>query len=133
MTNLFTSFQFMDVWNLDYVDQSVKYGDNVYKKYTANPATMNLSNGLKAAEEHAIMYTLFLSKPFLESDALRVNNLLLVENENGGIWNRLDAEYTYSDEIVLTAEWNQYGNDKNGVFGQFEDASSVQVGFKYIF
>jgi len=64
---------------------------------------------------------------------LRVNNLLLVENENGGIWNRLDAEYTYSDEIVLTAEWNQYGNDKNGVFGQFEDASSVQVGFKYIF
>jgi len=133
MTNLFTSFQFMDVWNLDYVEQNIAYNGKTYQKYTANPATMNLSNGLKAAEEHAIMYTLFLSKPFLESDALRVNNLLLVENENGGIWNRLDAEYTYSDEIVLTAEWNQYGNDKNGVFGQFEDASSVQVGFKYIF
>jgi len=133
MTNLFTSLQFMDVWNLDYVEQNIDYNGKNYKRYTANAATMNLSNSLKAGEEHAIMYTFFLSKPFLESDALRVNNLLLVENENGGIWNRLDAEYTYSDDIVLTAEWNQYGNDKNGVFGQFEDASSVQVGFKYIF
>jgi len=133
MTNLFTSFQFMDVWNLDYVDQKVNYNGTLHSRYTANPATMSLSNGLRKAEEHQIMYTLFLSKPFLESDALRVNNLLLIENQDGGIWNKLDAEYSWSDTVVLTAEWNHYGNDKNGVFGQFEDASNLQIGFKYIF
>ena len=133
--NLFVSLQFMDTWNLDYRDEKVQYAGNTqsYGRFTANPATMSLSNGFKKAQEHQIMYTLFLSKPFLESDALRVNNLFLYEQEDGGYWNRLDLEYSYADDILLTAEWNKYGGDENGVFGQFEDMSNLQVGIKYIF
>ena len=133
--NLFISLQFMDMWNLDYVDTNVQYDGNTqsYGKFTANPATMSLTNGFKKAEEHQIMYTLFLSKPFLESDAMRVNNLFLYENEDGGYWNRLDLEYSYADDILLSAEWNQYGGDEYGVFGQFENMSNFQLGIKYIF
>ena len=135
MTNLFVSFQFMDKWNLDYQDENVQYDGNSksYGKFTANPASMSLSNGFKKAEEHQIMYTFFLSKPFLEGDALRVNNIFLLENENAGYWDRFDVEYSYSDEIILSAAINQYGGDKNGVFGQFEDMSNAQIGFKYIY
>lgn len=133
--NLFVSLQFMDTWNLDYTDEKVQYTGNTqsYGKFTANPATLNLTNGFKKAQEHQIMYTLFLSKPFLESESLRVNNLFLYEQEDGGYWNRLDLEYSYTDDILLTAEWNKYGGDKNGVFGQFEEMSNVQIGAKYIF
>ncbi|MFK5936987.1 MAG: hypothetical protein QM497_01210, partial [Sulfurimonas sp.] len=135
MTNLFMSFQFMDKWNLDYVDEDVQYQGNTrkYSKHTANPATMSLANGFKAAEEHQIMYTFFLSRPFLEGDALRVNNIILLENENAGWWDRLDFEYSYSDEILITGALNLYGGDDYGVFGQFKNSSNVQLGFKYIF
>ncbi|CAA6821686.1 MAG: Unknown protein [uncultured Sulfurovum sp.] len=133
--NLFTSLQFMDTWNLDYQDSQVQYAGNSrsYGRYTANPATLGLANQFRKAQEHQIMYTLFLSKPFLESDALRVNNLFLYEQEAGGYWNRFDLEYSYSDDTILSAEWNKYGGDKFGVFGQFEAMSNVQVGAKYIF
>lgn len=135
MTNLFVSLQFMDTWNLDYVDEDVQYTGNSrsYGKFTANPATMSLGNGFKKAQEHQIMYTLFLSKPFLESDSMRVNNLFLYEQEDGGFWNRLDLEYSYADDILISAEWNQYGGDEYGVFGQFADMSNFQLGIKYIF
>ncbi len=135
MTNLFMSFQFMDKWNLDYVDDNVKYDGNsrAYSKHTANPATMSLANGFKKAEEHQIMYTFFLSRPFLEGDALRVNNIILLENENAGWWDRLDFEYSYTDEILITGALNVYGGDDYGVFGQFRNSSNAQLGFKYIF
>lgn len=135
MTNLFMSVQFMDKWNLDYVDENVQYAGNskAYGKFTANPATMSLSNGFKQAEEHQIMYTFFLSKPLLENDALRVNNIFLYEQDNGGYWDRLDCEYSYSDDVILSAAYNQYGGDLNGVFGQFQKMSNAQIGFKYIF
>ena len=135
MRNLFMSFQFMDKWNLDYVDENVQYaGDSrAYSKHTANPATMSLANGFKKAEEHQIMYTFFLSRPFLEGDALRVNNIVLLENDNGGYWDRLDFEYSYSDDVVLTGALNVYGGDQFGVFGQMANSSNMQLGFKYIF
>jgi hypothetical protein len=94
---------------------------------------MSLSNGFKKAEEHQMMYTFFLSRPFLEGDAMRVNNIVLLENENAGWWDRLDFEYSYSDNILLTGALNVYGGDDYGVFGQFQNSSSVQLGFKYIF
>lgn len=135
MTNLFMSVQFMDKWNLDYVDEKVLSTDGTksYDKFTANPATMSLSNGFKPAEEHQIMYTFFLSKPLLENDAMRVNNIFLYEQDNGGYWDRFDVEYSYSDNVILSAAYNQYGGDDNGVFGQFKKMSNAQVGFKYIF
>ncbi|WP_309496417.1 hypothetical protein [Sulfurovum sp.] len=134
-TNLFISLQFMDSWNLDYVDTDVQYDGNSqsYGKFTANPATMSLGNNFKKAQEHQIMYTLFLSKPFLESDAMRVNNLFLYEQEDGGYWNRLDLEYSYADDILFSAEWNQYGGDEYGVFGQFANLSNFQLGVTYLF
>ena len=135
--NLFTSLQFMDIWNLDYKDSVSSYkgitGQSTYNNFTANPASLSITNGFRKAQEHQIMYTLFLSKPFLESDALRVNNLFLLEDDEGGYWNRFDLEYSYSDDTILSAEWNKYGGDRFGVFGQFEDMSNVQVGAKYIF
>jgi hypothetical protein len=133
LTNLFVSFQYMHVSNLDYIDEKRTYNGKDYRVYTANPATMSLSNGLKSAEENQQMYTFFLSKPFLEGDLLRVNNLLLLEGENGGIWDRFDMEYTVTDNFLLRMEYNYYGGDENGVFGQFEDQSSIQVGAKYLF
>ena len=135
--NLFTSLQFMDTWNLDYKDGNAAYkgvtGQNTYGNFTANPASLSILNGFRKAQEHQIMYTLFLSKPFLESDALRVNNLFLLEDDHGGYWNRFDLEYSYSDDTILSAEWNKYGGDRFGVFGQFEEMSNFQVGAKYIF
>ncbi len=136
MTNLFMSFQFMDKWNLDYVDEGVSYQGNngqTYSKHTANAATMSLANGFKKAEQHQIMYTFFLSRPFLEGDALRLNNIILLENDNGGYWDRLDFEYSYSDDVVLTGALNVYGGDQFGVFGQMANSSNMQLGFKYIF
>ncbi len=134
MRNLFMSFQYMQLTNLDYVEKSSSYGNSgSFKKYTANPATMHITNNFKAAEEHQISYTLFLSKPFLENGALRVNNIFLYENEDGGIWNRFDLEYSWSDEIILSAEYNYYTGDDNTVFGQFVEQSNAQLGFKYIF
>ena len=133
--NLFTSLQFMDIWNLYYKDQQVQHTGNSreYGSFTANPASLSILNGFRKAQEHQIMYTLFLSKPFLESDVLRVNNLFLLEDDEGGYWNRFDLEYSYSDDTILSAEWNKYGGDKFGVFGQFEEMSNFQVGAKYIF
>jgi len=137
MRNLFVSFQFMDKWNLDYKDGNSDWkgtkGDKSYGKFTANPASMSLSNGFRKAERHQIAYTLFLSKPFLEGETLRLNNLFLLENQRGGYWDRFNLEYTYSDSIVLTAAVNQYGGDRYGVFGQFQNESNAQVGFKFIF
>jgi len=135
LTNLFVSFQFMDKWNLDYQDKDVQRDGNsrAYGVFTANPATMSLDNEFKKAEEHQIMYTFFLSKPFMESDVLRVNNLFLLENDNYGWWNRFDFEYSWSDSTILSAAWNQYGGDEYGVFGQFEDMSNVQASVKFIF
>jgi hypothetical protein len=134
MTNLFVSLQYMQLTNLDYVDETSAYGNSgTFKRYTANPATMHITNGFAAAQEHQTGFTLFLSKPFLENDALRVNNIFLYENEEAGIWNRFDLEYSYSDNIILTAEYNYYGGDDNAVFGQFVEQTNAQVGFKYLF
>jgi|GEM_PF-188990 len=133
LTNLFVSLQYMQVTNLDYVDETKTYNGKEYRRYTANPATMSLSNSMKEAEEHQIMYTLYLSKPFLEGDTMRVNNLFLYENDGGAIWNRFDLEYTATDSLILLGEYNYYGNDENGIFGQFEDQSSIQLGLKYLF
>jgi hypothetical protein len=134
MTNLFVSFQFMDKWNLDYVDENVQYAGNTqaYSKHTANPATMSMSNNFEAAQEHQIMYTLFLSKPFLQQENLRINNLFLYE-DIGGIWNRFDLEYTYTDDVIFAAAYNYYGDSPNSTFGQFADMSNAQVSVKLIF
>jgi len=136
MTNLLVSGQFIQFRNLDYVNSRVDGTGAPCTTancgvYTADPATMSPTNGLQRGWENKEFYSLFLSKPFGESDLGRWNNIIIFE-EGGGYWNRLDAEYSLSDEFVVTGEINLYWGDEDTTFGQFENSSNVQVGVKWI-
>jgi hypothetical protein len=131
LTNMLVSGQFIQNRNLDYVDQGASLSDTTWK-YTADPAAMHLSNGLKKAEENKEFYSLFLSKPFGPNQLGRWNNIFIFE-EGGGKWNRFDVEYSFSDELVGSFELNNYWGDANTQFGQMEDSSNIQVGLKYLF
>ena len=134
MTNLMISAQFIQFYNLDYIDEVGKgwgQGENT-GRYTADPATLHLSNGLQRGEKVDNFVSLFFSKPFGEGQLGRVNNITLYE-EGGGYWNRLDAEYSFTDTLIGTAEWNHYWGDENTTFGQMHNASNVQIGLKYLF
>jgi len=130
LTNMMVSFQFIQDRNLDYVDTGNKDATNW--KYTADMATMSLTNNLNKAEKNKEFYSLYLSKPYGESGQHRWNNIFIFE-ENGGKWNRLDTEYTIDDNTIATIEYNKYWGNENTQFGQFKDSSNVQVGLKYTF
>jgi len=127
LTNMMVSAQFIQDSNLDFVD-----GAN---RYTADYATMHLSNGFNKAIKDKNFYSLFFSKPFGASGEHRWNNItMLEEGINGnGKWNRLDAEFSIDDDTQATVEYNKYWGDENTQFGQLEASSNVQVGFKYSF
>ena len=135
MTNMMVSAQIIQERNLDFIDEAQtvnsEYGAN-HGRYTADRAAMHLSNGLQKAEENKEFYSLFFSKPFGASGEHRWNNIFMFE-ENGGKWNRLDAEFSIDDDTQATVEYNKYWGDANTQFGQLEAASNVQVGFKYSF
>jgi len=136
MTNLLVSGQFIQFRNLDFRDQGCSYvtqGGNVAdcSRYTGDAAVMNTENGLKKGYENKEFYSLFLSKPFGANQLGRWNNILIYE-EGGGYWNRLDAEYSVSDQLIVSGEINMYFGDEQTLFGQFENSSNIQVGLKYI-
>jgi len=130
LTNMMVSLQFIQDRNLDYVDQGHK--DAQVWKYTADMASMHLTNNLLKAEKNKDFYSLYLSKPFGESGQHRWNNIFIYE-ENGGKWNRLDVEYTIDDNTIATAEYNKYFGNENTQFGQLKNSSNIQVGVKYTF
>jgi hypothetical protein len=130
LTNMMVSAQFIQDSNLDFVDTGSSSDDNW--KYTADMATMSLTNNLNKGTEHKNFYSLFLSKPFGASGEHRWNNILMLE-ENGGKWNRLDAEFSIDDDTQATVEYNKYWGDANTQFGQLEKSSNIQVGVKYSF
>ena len=144
MTNMMVSAQFIQIRNLDYIDTSTTLnsvsnytngsdtGTFTGAKYTADSATMHLTNGMQKAEENKEFYSLFLSKPFGASGEHRWNNIIMFE-ENGGKWNRLDAEFSIDDDTQATVEYNKYWGDANTQFGQLEKSSNIQVGVKYSF
>jgi hypothetical protein len=144
MTNMMISAQFIQIRNLDFVDTTttlnnvsnytngVDSGTFSAAKYTADPATMHLTNGLQKGEENKEFYSLFLSKPFGASGEHRWNNIFMFE-ENGGKWNRLDAEFSIDDDTQATVEYNKYWGNENTQFGQLEKSSNIQVGVKYSF
>jgi hypothetical protein len=123
LTNLLISPQWIHFWNLDHIDEG--------QRYSADPALMHLSNDLRKARAHKNMASLYLSKPFGASQQGRINNLTIVE-DHGGYWNRLDMEYSVSDQFILSWEWNHYHGNRNSLFGQMRDASNIQIGFKYL-
>jgi len=136
-TDLFLSGQFIQFRNLDYVDTPrtcVTQMNNSIdcSKYTADMATLSMSNQLQKGEENKNFYSMYLSKPFGESGEGRWNNIFIYE-EGGGKWNRFDVEYGINDQLIGTFEYNKYFGDENTMFGQFENASNVQVGLKYLF
>jgi hypothetical protein len=145
-TDMMVSGQFIQERNLDYVDKDVDWDGtacsavalsaNVSREncgvYTADFASMHMSNGLKKADKNKNFYSLYLSKPFGASKEHRWNNIFMFE-ENGGKWNRLDAEYSLDDNTQLTAEYNKYWGNKDTQFGQLADSSNVQVGVKVSF
>ena len=138
LTNMMVSTQFIQMRNLDFVDNNTDADGNACGSkvncgvYTGDMATLHLTNGLQKAEENKEFYSLFLSKPFGESGQHRWNNIFMYE-ENGGKWNRLDFEYTIDDNTVATLEFNKYFGNKDTQFGQFKDSSNTQIGLKYIF
>jgi len=137
MTNLLISGQFIQFRNLDFVNNggscTTQAGNSVNcGKYTADFATMHLDNDLNKGYENKEFYSLFFSKPFGESQRGRWNNITIYE-EGGGWWNRFDVEYSFSDNLVGSFEWNNYWGDEDTTFGQFDKSSNVQVGVKYLF
>ena len=136
MTNLLVSGQFIQFRNLDFENDkrtcTTAFGQSFdCSRYTADPATLNLTNGLQKGWKNKEFYSLFLSKPFGPNQLGRANNIIIFE-EGGGYWNRLDAEYSLSDELIVTGEVNLYWGDEDTTFGQFKNSSNIQVGFKYI-
>jgi hypothetical protein len=91
-----------------------------------------MSNGFNKATEDKNFYSLFFSKPFGASGEHRWNNITMYE-ENGGKWNRLDAEFSIDDDTQATVEYNKYWGDENTQFGQLEASSNIQFGVKYSF
>ena len=124
LTNLMVSTQLIQFFNLDYIDSN--------NRYTADFSTMHLTNGLNKGDEVETFVSLFLSKPFGSSQEHRWNNILIAEN-GGGYWDRLDLEYSFSDFLIGTAEFNSYFGDENTQFGQFKNSSNLQLGLKYLF
>jgi hypothetical protein len=138
-TDMMVSGQFIQIRNLDYVNENFSSltgtactaADPNCGRYTADASAMHLSNGLQAAEKNKEFYSLFFSKPFGDSGEGRWNNIFMYE-EGGGKWNRFDVEYGINDQLIGTFEYNKYFGDENTMFGQFENASNVQVGIKYL-
>ena len=130
MTNMMVSAQFIQDMNLDYVDSGSSSATDW--RYTADMATMSLTNNLNQAEENKEFYSLFLSKPFGASGEHRWNNIYMFE-ENDGNWNRFDVEFSVNDDTQATLEWNKYWGDENTQFGQLKNSSNIQAGVKYSF
>lgn len=134
-TNLLVSTQLIQFYNLDYVEERRDVpngsGDSA-ERYTGDPSTLHLSNGLQKGDELETFVSLFFSKPFGEAQRGRFNNITIAEN-GGGWWNRLQLEYSFSDTFQGLFELNNYWGDDETQFGQLEKSSNLQIGFKYLF
>ena len=158
LTNMLVSAQFIQDRNLDYIDgrgaldvQCVAGiaalntappngsglnldANQLCAQYTGDFASMHLTNGLLKAEENKNFYSLYLSKPFGSSGQHRWNNIFIFEDRgSGGKWNRLNAEYSFSDDVLGTIEWNRYWGEDNSQFGQLGASSNAQIGIEYRF
>ncbi len=75
MTNLMVSGQFIQFRNLDYVDTSrtctTQVGNSINcSKYTADFATLHLSNDMNKGEENKEFFSLFFSKPLVSHSSV---------------------------------------------------------------
>lgn len=158
MTNLFASLQLIQFINLDYVDDPSPWNADInamraysaangtvgtqrklanYRRYSGNFDAMHLTNGLQQTDRVETFASFFLSKPFGPSQEHRWNNIFIWENggefANHGYWDRFDFEYAFNDNWIGLFEVNAYFGDRDTLFGQFRDSSSLQLGIKYLF
>lgn len=136
LTNMLISGQFIQQNNLDFVDDNrtcTSQAGNTYdcSRYTGDFSTLSLTNGMNKGWENKEFYSLFFSKPFGEGQLGRWNNITMYE-DGGGFWNRFDVEYSFTDELIGSAELNLYWGDEDTTFGQFKESSNAQIGVKYI-
>jgi hypothetical protein len=136
LTNMLISGQFIQFLNLDFVEETrtcTTQAGQQYdcSRYTGDFATLSLLNGMNKGYEDKEFYSLFFSKPFGDSQEHRWNNIFIFE-EGGGKWNRFDVEYSFTDTLLGSAEWNHYWGDENTTFGQFHTSSNLQVGIKWL-
>lgn len=124
LTNLLFSAQFIQFYQLDFVDEA--------GRYSADPMTLHLSNQLQPTRRVKNYLSLYFSKPFGEAQRGRFNNMTLLE-EGGGYWNRMQWEYALSDTLIGSLEWNHYGGDVHSQLGQFYASSNLQLGIKLLF
>ncbi|HIF52014.1 MAG TPA: RNA polymerase-associated protein rapA, partial [Thiotrichaceae bacterium] len=138
LTNMMVSLQFIQVVDLDYIDEThtpvVGGVTSAYsgKRFTGDRASMSMSNGFNKAEEFKEFYSIFLSKPFGASSEHRWNNITMLE-DTGGRWNRFDIEYSVNDDTQAIFEVNSYFGNEDTQFGQLAKSSNIQVGVKYSF
>jgi len=127
LTNMMISAQYISDRNLDFIDGTTKY--------TTDYATMHLSNGFNKSIEDKQFYSLFFSKPFGASGQNRWNNIFMSEEGVGenGYWNRFDADFGLTDDLIATVEVNTYGGNANTQFGQLDKSDNMQVGVKLSF
>ena len=140
--NMLISTQFIQFINLDYIDDRTDtvLGGSCDQSvnsvncgvYTADPATLSMSNGFNKGEKTKEFISLFFSKPFGSEQQGRWNNITIFE-DTGGRWNRFDVEYGFTDNVIGTFEWNHYFGDENSTFGQMKNASNIMLGAKYLF
>jgi len=137
LTNMLISAQYISDRNLDFVDttSTTNAATATGDRYTADYATMSMSNGFNKAIEDKHYLSLFFSKPFGKSGEHRWNNITMLEEGVGedAYWNRFDVSYGLSDDVEGTVELNNYWGNANAQFGQLKDASNIQVGVKYSF
>ncbi len=135
LTNMMVSAQIIGDNNLDYVDTTSTVGAHTGDKYTADMASMSMQNQYQKAIKNKNFYSLFFSKPFGASGENRWNNIVMIEEGVGenAYWNRFDADFGISDDVVATVEVNTYGGNVNTQFGQMDKSDNMQVGVKYSF
>jgi len=133
LTNMMVSAQFIQDSNRSFVDTGDK--DSANWEYTADMATMSLTNNLNKGIKDKNFYSLFFSKPFGASGENRWSNILMIEEGVGenGHWNRFDVDFGISDDVQATVEVNTYGGNTNTQFGQLDKSDNMQVGVKYSF
>ncbi len=144
LRNLFTSVQFIQFINLDYVDAPSAAQDSLgatvlnpvtgeaYRRVSADFATVNLSNGLRAGARYQNFFSLYLATSAL-NERLRLSNLLLADAD-GGYWDQFQLSYDSSDQLTYTLESNLYFGTEDSLLGQFAGrGSGLTLGVRYAF
>ncbi len=129
--NMLIGTQYILDTNLDYVSDG--------NRYTADFASMHLTNGFRQADKNKRFYSLFLSKPFGVNKQHRWSNTFIYDeiqhlaDRKAGKWNKFQVEYAFNDNTIANFESNHYYGGESSQFGQLKNSSNIQFGLEYRF